>query len=312
MPKLQARKMHKAGSQLKTPVLLIVFNRPNNTQEVLNEIRKVKPKRLYVTADGPRNEKDKDNVEAVRRIVLSGIDWDCEVKTNFSEENLGCRRAVSEGITWFFKNEEMGIILEDDCLPDPTFFAFCEDLLLRFCDTREVGMISSGLIDTEFESSYSFINYPLIWGWASWKRVWENYNVDASFIESASEVEHLPGLRHSLAGVKRFWATIYKNIDTVNTWDYQLTLLFLKHNLKTVYPNKTLVRNTGLSGESTHTFEDNSIFSLESQSINFPLKHPNEIVANLTIQSLIERAIFYEKPIWERAFSFLLKRLNLR
>jgi len=289
-----------------------VFNRPDHTQKVFSQIRRVKPSRLYISADGPRTENEAAKVEAVRHLILTGIDWECEVKTNFKEQNLGCREAVSRGISWFFQNEEMGIVLEDDCLPELSFFYYCQELLYRFKDESEIGIISSGLINTSQKYSYSFINYPLIWGWASWRRVWENYDVEASFIKSASEIKRLTGLRYSSNGVIRFWSTIYGNVTNINTWDYQLTLLFLKLGLKAVYPNHTLVQNIGLTGESTHHFDNSFAFSAVSHPIEFPLLHPKQISINRQVQEAIERAIFYEKPFLIRAVQYLLRTFNLR
>ena len=157
--------------KLETPVLFLVFNRPDTTAQVFEAIRQAKPPRLYVASDGAREDKEGEleKVKQVREIV-SQVDWNCEVKTLFRDKNLGCKIAVSSAIDWFFEQEEMGIILEDDCLPHPTFFRFCQELLERYRDDERIGMISGnnfqfGRKCTDY--SYYFSMYSHIWGWAS-------------------------------------------------------------------------------------------------------------------------------------------------
>jgi len=168
------------GQEFNTPILFLVFNRPNTTQRVFNVIRQVKPKQLFVAADGPRRDKgaDEEKCEATREIVKQ-IDWDCEVKTLFREENLGCGKAVSSAITWFFENVEEGIILEDDCLPNLDFFGYCEELLDRYRDNREVMFIGGDNFQKGKkwgDASYYFSAYNHVWGWATWKRTWDIYD----------------------------------------------------------------------------------------------------------------------------------------
>ena len=143
---------------LNTPILFLVFNRPDTTQRVFAQIRKIQPKQLFIAADGARKGKEgeQERVAQVRKLILEGIDWDCEVKTLFRDENLGCGKAVSEGITWFFKNVEQGIILEDDTLPDLSFFPFCEELLERYKDDERVAMISGYCKFGKYKSPYSY------------------------------------------------------------------------------------------------------------------------------------------------------------
>jgi len=152
----------------KTPILFLIFNRPDTTKRVFAKIKKVRPKFLYIAADGPRNKDEMILTEKVRKLVIKSIDWDCQVKTLFRENNLGCGKAVSSAIDWFFKNEEMGIILEDDCLPDLSFFYFCEEMLKKYKSNPKIMHISGDNYLPDFsltiDESYFFSKYIHIWG----------------------------------------------------------------------------------------------------------------------------------------------------
>ena len=162
------------------PILFLIFNRPQLTARVFAAIREAQPSQLYVAADGPRSNRpgEADLCEQARR-VINGVDWPCEVKTLYRQENLGCRQAVSSAITWFFDNVEAGVVLEDDCLPIESFFRFCSELLIRYRDDTRIGMISGnnhGFRIYDDSLSYSFSKHGAIWGWASWRRAWRLYD----------------------------------------------------------------------------------------------------------------------------------------
>src|SRR5512139_3287315 len=170
--------------QLKTPVAFIIFNRPDTAERVFAEIAKARPPKLLVVADGPRaNRSGEAEKCAATRAIIDRVDWDCEVLTNFSDTNLGCKNRVSSGIDWVFEQVPEAIILEDDCLPHPTFFRFCEELLERYRDDERIGMISGDnfqLGQKRTDASYYFSRYNHIWGWASWRRAWRHYDREAS------------------------------------------------------------------------------------------------------------------------------------
>ena len=168
-----------------TPILLLVFNRPEHTKRVLNTLRKVRPMNLYIAADGPRrnNQSDSINCQLVKEILIKWIDWDCEIKTLFRDENLGCGKAVSQSITWFFNHVEDGIILEDDCLPDLSFFKFCEGLLDKYRNVPDVFLISGDNFvnrSINIPWDYYYSSFAHIWGWATWRRVWNKYDFTLS------------------------------------------------------------------------------------------------------------------------------------
>ena len=168
--------------QLSTPVAFIIFNRPDTTARVFAEIAKARPPKLLVVGDGPRANRDgeADRV-AEARAIIKNVDWPCEVLTNFSTPNLGCKKRVSSGIDWIFEQVEEAIILEDDCLPDPSFFQFCEEMLARYRHDDRIAMISGDNFlfgQVPVPESYYFSRYCHIWGWASWRRAWKDYDVN--------------------------------------------------------------------------------------------------------------------------------------
>lgn len=268
---------------LNTPVLFLVFNRPDTIAQVLAKIREARPKQLFVAADGPRRDKvgEQEKCEQVRESILQGVDWNCEVKTLFREENLGCGRAVSEAITWFFNNVESGIILEDDTVPSLGFFEFCESLL-RHHQTDESIMHISGS-NFQFgrkngEASYYYSRYNHIWGWATWRRAWESYVFNV-------KNQPLQQLKNSIdtifctEGEKEYWKNVLKQMinQEIDTWDYQWHFTMWLHEGFAVIPNTNLISNIGISPDSTHTYQtEMKTATLAAGNIAY-IKHPKEI-----------------------------------
>ncbi len=178
------------GSVLGTPVLFLIFNRPDTTTRVFEAIREARPSRLYVAADGPRADKEGEAQRCLEtRKITEAVDWPCEVRRLYREENLGCKLAVSSAITWFFTHEEEGIILEDDCLPDQSFFPFCAAMLERYRDDGRIMMVlGTSLLPPGGgpDADYLFTQYFLIWGWATWRRAWEKYDIEMDGRRSAT------------------------------------------------------------------------------------------------------------------------------
>ena len=273
---------------LKTAVLFLVFNRPDTTRQVFEAIRKAKPPRLYVAADGPRADKSKEGekCEQVRRIATQ-IDWDCEVKTLFRDKNLGCRVGVSSAIDWFFKNEEEGIILEDDCLPSQSFFWFCEELLEQYRgDMRvmHIGGTNKG-ISFEGEYSYFFSKYVQIWGWATWRRAWEKYDVKIKKWSKIKEKleDYYGSAREVYVRRKQFHSVYSENIDT---WDYQWNFACLINWGLSILPAINLITNMGFCEEATHTKIKNSYAELERYEIRGGLVHPEFVIFNKKFEML--------------------------
>ncbi|MBK1648839.1 glycosyltransferase family 2 protein [Rhabdochromatium marinum] len=287
---------------LQTAVLFLVFNRPDATAQVFAAIRKAKVPRLYVAADGPRSNRpdDAEKVAKVRKIVTA-VDWSCEVKTLFRAENLGCKYAVSRGITWFFEQEEQGIILEDDCLPSQSFFWFCDQILERYKNEERIMSIAgtnifeSTLINKKTNESYLFSNYALMWGWATWRRAWNKYDLELSSWPSYKK-NNLPTKKPRLTFIERLtWKRILdKTYDgIIDTWDYQWIYSCWTGGGLTILPGVNLVRNIGFSDDATHTKKSYPILSnLVEQEMSLSLRHPNQYRANQLADQFISRYWF--------------------
>jgi len=241
----------------KASVLFLIFNRPEPTREVFKAIRAYQPSRLYVAADGPRPEKGGEwTLCAETRSILKGVDWDCKVETLFRDQNLGCGTAVSEAINWFFDQEGEGIILEDDCLPDPSFFSFCEEMLERYRDRPEVGSVSGNNFlprGLHMEQPYGFSKYVQIWGWATWRRFWKNY--DFKLAGEWSEWDEIIRRVNPVQNQANYWAEILKTLRAglIDTWDYQVMFSSWRHEYVHIFPCRNLVTNLGYGADATHT-----------------------------------------------------------
>lgn len=263
-----------------TPILFLVFRRPDTTRTVFEAIRQAKPKRLYVAADGPRPHKvgEAELCSEVRQIATA-VDWPCEVKTLFREENLGCKRAVSSAVTWFFEHEEQGIILEDDCLPHPDFFGFCEKLLERYAEDGRIMVITGNNFQNgqkRGNASYYFSKYCHCWGWASWRRAWRHYQVDLPFWPKWSKSAEWQAI-HPDPVERRYWATIIEAIRAgkIDTWDHQWTTSVWYQKGLTVTPNVNLVSNIGFGPDATHTiYSDSPWAGMQTQELGC-LIHPS-------------------------------------
>jgi hypothetical protein len=271
---------------LNTPVLFLVFNRPDTTRQVFAQIREAKPRQLFVAADGPRMDKEgeKEKCELVRQIATQ-VDWECEVKTLFREQNLGCGIAVSEAITWFFNNVEQGIILEDDTLPDLSFFRFCEELLDYYADNEQVMHISGSNFQfgrIRDNSSYYFSAYPPIWGWATWKRAWQRYYFNLSEISNI-ELAHIFQNYHFPQKEINYWQQIYTIMTGVNrtdTWDLQWVFSIWANAGIAINSQINLVSNIGFGEDATHTIQvDSKVSNLRAFTIN-KISHPKVIKIN--------------------------------
>lgn len=293
---------------LNTAVLFLVFNRAETTKEVFKAIRKAKPPRLYVAADGPRDGKEEEvkRVDEVRKIATN-VDWDCETYTLFREENLGCKRAVSGAIDWFFEYEEMGIILEDDCLPSLSFFNFCEDLLEKYKYDNRIFIVSGYNKQNKWNPEkydYFFSNLGGIWGWASWRRAWRYYDSDMTDLNEFIEEGYLNQLFDRKTAEIRG-----KNLLNAPTSSWAYPWGFARHlnsGLACV-PSKSLITNIGFGEQATHTTR--KIDDINLHELSLPIKNNKFVVADneydrlfLRKKSTIERVI--------RKLSFVKNKLK--
>lgn len=271
--------------QLQTPVAFIIFNRPDNTERVFKEIAKAKPPKLLVIADGPRAGRVGEAEKcAATRNIIDRVDWDCEVLTNYSAVNLGCKNRVSSGIDWVFKQVEEAIILEDDCLPDPTFFRFCQEMLAHYRHDSRIGMISGDNFQFGRErgdASYYFSRYGHIWGWASWRRAWACYDRDAAAWPDIREGNYLKGLVYGKSEYKH-WFRAFQSVHDgdIDTWDYQWTLSLWANGMLTVLPSVNLMSNIGFQPDATHTRGESIYSNLTTFPMKFPLRHPRVFLPN--------------------------------
>lgn len=273
---------------IKPPVLFLVFNRPQTTIRVFEQIRTYKPTQLFIAADGARENKigEAEKCEVVRKIATQ-IDWDCEVKTLFREKNLGCKSAVSGAINWFFENVEEGIILEDDCLPNESFFLYCQTMLERYRNNDNV-MHINGFSYSNEKSNYHFTNLPLVWGWASWRRAWLKYDIEMTNIENGFEkMDNLISNNFFNSSMMKLLAMeVYFN--EINTWDVQWNFSVIKNDGICVQTGVNFISNIGFGEEATHTISQidansNTITFENSEFLSFiPVQ-----AINLTQQSFI-------------------------
>ena len=269
-----------------TPVLFMIFNRPDTTQQVFNAIRQAKPEQLFVAADGSRKGKEgeKEKCKQARK-VIEQIDWSCEVKTLFRNKNLGCKIAVSSAIDWFFENVEEGIILEDDCLPSQSFFWFCQELLEKYKNNKKVWLISGFNILGYYKKtpySYEFTTTESIWGWATWKRAWSFYDVEMKLWKNLKAVEKWKKFlkdKEELEMDTKFYELTYN--EKINTWDYQWSFISKVHGGLTITSTQNLILNIGMNEHATHTKKSNNTFNkMKQHKISFPLKHPDKVEPN--------------------------------
>ncbi|QDZ40715.1 glycosyltransferase family 2 protein [Euhalothece natronophila Z-M001] len=284
---------------LETPVIFIIFNRPDTTAKVFEAIRQAKPKKLLVVADGARSDKEGEAEKcAAVRAIIDTVDWDCEVLKNYSDVNLGCRKRVSSGLDWAFSLVDEAIILEDDCLPDSTFFPFCQELLEKYRDDKRIMAISGdnfqfGRKRTNY--SYYFSRFNDCWGWATWDRAWQYYDHNMKLWE---EIRNGGWLKDILNN--DFWLIQYRKHKLqsvydkkIDSWAYLWTFSCWIQNGLIIIPNQNLVSNIGFSSTSTHTTDVKSpIANLPTQPISFPLQHPPFIIPNTKADNFRNKKIF--------------------
>jgi hypothetical protein len=282
---------------LKTPVALFVFNRPETTARVFEIIRRARPPILLLVADDARltHQGEVERVAATRSIIEQ-VDWPCQILKNYSTTNLGCRRRVSSGLDWVFQMVERAIILEDDCLPHPTFFQFCEDLLEKYKDDENVMHISGNNFQfdcNQGESSYYFSRYAHVWGWASWRRAWRHYDVQMKrWVGAESKDVFLNGFTN--LAEKRFWKVKWDEVSAgkIDTWDFQWVFACLGQKSLSIVPNVNLVSNIGFGVNATHTSSISKLADIPTVAIEFPLVHPHWIVSDIKADEYTARLFF--------------------
>ena len=275
---------------MKTPVVLIIFNRPDLTRQVLEKIEDAKPERLFIISDGPRQAKvGEDLLVQKTRDIVKNVSWNCTVERKYSDSNLGCRKSVSSGLDWVFSRVDRAIILEDDCIPHPSFFPYCEELLERYKNDKNIAMISGNNFfgKNSNHSSYDFSYHSLIWGWATWRRAWNLYHqaedkgaayFDTNYIELNKRMK-----KNRLLSIKQ---TLLGKIDT---WDYVWQYALLISKSLCIYPSNNLVQNIGFDVDATHTKYPTFHARLSTKKLSFPLVHPKRIEVNSSFEKQMEK-----------------------
>ncbi|MGA0559400.1 nucleotide-diphospho-sugar transferase [Larkinella sp. VNQ87] len=294
------------------PILFLLFNRPVVARRVFERIRELQPRELFVSVDGPRpnHPTDAQNV-AECLALLDEIDWPCSVHRLVQNQNLGCRRAVSTAITWFFRQVEMGIILEDDCLPDPTFFTFCRENLHyhRHNSTiMHIGGINLQNGQWHGDGSYFYSKICHVWGWASWRRAWEKYDGSLKSYPDFRKQNRIADLFADRL-VQEYWIDAFDGVHEgrISSWAYPWCYTIWINNGLCISPNQNLVSNIGFGDEATHTVDaDGSLSNVPLQPLT-EVRHPSFLIENITATEYSNNH-YFKKPTWVTIKAEGLKR----
>ena len=288
---------------LTTPVVFIIFNRPDTTEKVFERIRKAKPTKFLVIADGPRKDREHEAENCAQtRAIIEKVDWNCEILKNYSDSNMGCKRRVSSGLDWVFTVVEEAIILEDDCLPDITFFRFCQELLERYRHDERIMQISG----TNFISKYTkqilledyyFSDFGSIWGWASWRRAWKLYDVNMilwkEFRESTFIKDYLLYDKKQCTKTKtKEWEQV--STGEIDTWDFQWGFAKKINSGLSIVPKANLISNIGFDSRATHTQGKSIVSDLAYEKVEFPLEDPSYVLRHRQFDKEFQNE-FYRK-----------------
>ena len=283
---------------MKTPIAFLIFNRPDTTAKVFAAIRQAKPSKLLVIADAARSDRPEE-AERCRetRAIIDRIDWDCQVLTDYAEENMGCQHRVSSGLNWVFDTVEEAIILEDDCVPHPSFFPFCEHLLERHRHDNRIAVITGQNVQLgkkRTDSSYYFSRYNHCWGWASWRRAWKDFDFE---MKQWSRVKAEGWLKDILQdeGAVKYWEERFESVyeGTLNSWAIRWMFSCWMQNYLTVISNVNLISNIGFGEQSTHTRKKNKYIDLPTEALDFPLKHPPFIIRNSQADRFTQKTLYH-------------------
>lgn len=288
---------------MKSSVLFVIFKRVDTTQMVFSRIREARPPKLYIAADGPRPERvgEAEQCNATRKVV-ENVDWPCEVHHLYRDKNLGCGEGVSSAITWFFEHEEEGIIIEDDILPHLDFFKYCDEMLERYRDNDKIKCICGSNAfyeDIKYPYSYYYSHYMMVWGWATWRRTWKEYDKSLKSIPRnlfLKQIELLPVKKGSkLKAIEIF--DVMTSDHPIDTWDYQLFFSILNHKGLTVIPINNLCKNIGFGhADAIHTTVVSEKIETHVVRTCYPLIHPAIIKESRELDSITFMEMYTTVP----------------
>lgn len=311
---MKSKSYNSPTKSFNTPITVIAYKRVDTLSLLLNQIKVLKPKKLFIILDGPKNKSEKSKTDLVKKLVCSKK-WATHVYINRSRVNLGLRKRVVTGLNWVFTKVDRSIIVEDDLLPDMTFYSFCQDMLDMYEDNLKVGSIAGYSYKTDkkgVNDSYYFSKYIESWGWATWKRSWSQYEDSMELWPELKRSNWLGKLILNKYSVK-YWessldAAYYKRVDS---WAYRWTLTCLRKNMLTIIPRYNLVRYLGWGKEATHT--NVQVFSQKLESIDKPYKHPKKIELNTYADGVTEKSqgyLYLASSIKALLYQILMKLKN--
>jgi hypothetical protein len=296
-----------------TPILVIIFNRPDFAKNIYDSLYLLQPTKLYIVSDGARNEKEKEDV-LQSRAVFDKISWDCDVKFNFSEINLGLRQRISGGISWAFENEEKLIILEDDCIPHPDFFKFCEEMLVMYKDDTRIMSINGCNLNPRISDNYSeyyfFSQYANSWGWATWKRAWNLYDSELAGLDNIDVIKNFTFNLPYRYRSDTYWKYMLKKVKRlkIDSWAYRWMFTLWQNKGLAIVPQTNLIQNIGNDRRSTNTRGNLHYINIRTSTIN-PNKsnNPKHAIANSSYDKWLEDSIYSKSPL--NRTIWLFKRL---
>lgn len=296
--------MSTVDGQLHIPLVFFIHRRPETTRQVFEAISRLQPTELLVVADGPKTDRSADKERcAATRSIINNIDWDCNLLTNYAEENMGLRKRIISGIDWVFEKVDRAIFLEDDCVPDTTFFKFCALQLDRYVEDPRIMTVSGnnfqqGRRRTDY--SYYFSRFNHCWGWATWRRAWQYYDDEMTLWPEVRDGEWLMDILHDPVAVE-YWRRIFQSAydDHIDSWAYRWTFSCWIQSGLTILPSVNLVTNIGFGEDATHTNVLNSKLDVAACGMDFPLKHPPFMIRDERADDFTQHSIFSPpKPSW--------------
>jgi len=285
------------------PVVLFIFNRPDTTARVFERIAAYRPERLLVVADAPRPGRlAEEELCAEARHVTEHIDWPCHVERNYATQNLGCRDRIATGVAWAFERAEEAIFLEDDCLPEASFFSYATELLARYRQDDRIGAISGNTFQPEpfaCAESYYYSRYFHCWGWASWRRAWTDYDAYLSDWPDRKSKGLVESVFESDTVAANDWCKIFDDVyeKRIDTWDYQFVYTSWKADRLTILPRFNLVSNIGFRSDATHTGNAlDPMANFPTKPLGCPLVHPTQVSRNAGADAWSQRRLFSTVP----------------
>jgi hypothetical protein len=291
------------------PVLILAYNRPHYSNKLVCALRNIKPRKIYISCDGPKqNQLDKTKCEETQKI-FDKIDWNCLIKKKINKKNYGCKKAISNGINWFFKHEKEGIILEDDCIPTKYFFFFCKKMLIKYKDNKKIHCVGGvNFFNKKIKESYYFSKYNHCWGWATWRNSWKYNDVNLTFWPKFKYTKNWRNF-HKTNIEKNYWTKIFDNTfkNKIDSWAYPWTISLWKISGLTVTPAFNLVKNIGVGSDSTHSLFRQKDYFVKKIN-NKRIIHPKKIKINCLADEFVFKNHFKGKNyLYPWRFIYLFK-----